>query len=271
MKAKELFDKFQISDYDGEILLKHIINGTNKLPFGVNEDISELKMNELSHLCERRQKGEPIATIIGSVVFFGLQLKTSKEVMVPRSSTEKLVTAIVDLSNEIIGTPVILELGTGIGAASIAIAESIHCDITATDISKDAIETSLININRFGNKVKLINSDWFESIPNTAKYNIIFSNPPFVPGDHPILSGYDDLGSLQMQPLSAITDYSDGFKHIKKIISGAKNNLTDKGWLVFQHWEEQKEKCADLLEDGGYKCIKQIIAEDTIISLGRIN
>ena len=141
----------------------------------------------------RLTSAEPIQYIIGHTEFYGLDLKVSKAVLIPRPETEELVDWIVcdqaDFSaqaNLIIRhnlKPVILDLGTGSGAIALGLKKAIKESVLfAIDISADALEIARENAshNRLDINFKLQDILSGISCFQDNEFDIIASNPPYV-------------------------------------------------------------------------------------------
>jgi release factor glutamine methyltransferase len=195
----------------------------------------------------RRRSGEPIAYITGSREFYGLALRVTPKVLIPRPETEQLV----DLALRRLpsgSSKRVLELGTGSGAISIALASlKPESEITATDISEAALEVARGNARAHGVKIDFVLSDWFEAI-GPRPFDLIVSNPPYVAAGDPHL----EQGDLPFEPRLALLGGDDGLACIRKIAAGARERLGPGACLLMEHGYDQRERCVALLRDLGY-------------------
>lgn len=82
-----------------ELLLAHILKKPKEFLFmEPNFKLSSYQVRKLSSLIQRRQKGEPVAYILGYKDFCGLRFKVNRNVLIPRPETEGLVERIAGLS-----------------------------------------------------------------------------------------------------------------------------------------------------------------------------
>ncbi len=132
----------------------------------------------------RLQKGEPIQYIMGKTWFCGLELKVNQHSLIPRPETEELVELVIQyLSTLSIAQPRILEVGTGSGCISLAIASrSPQAAITAIDISEKVLLVAEENSKQLGlninfQQVDFLNKSTWASL---GHFDIIISNPPYI-------------------------------------------------------------------------------------------
>jgi release factor glutamine methyltransferase len=201
-------------------------------------------------LCQRRLQGEPLAYLVGSKPFFGLDLLVDKRVLVPRPDTETLVEWALELAMELVPTFAenlsVLDMGTGSGAIALAL-KSTRPDwqVTALDASADALAVAQNNAKHLNLNVNFLQSSWFEALSN-KKFNIIVSNPPY------IVEGDAHMAALAHEPKQALTSGADGLDDIRQIIAQAPDFLAKNGWLLLEHGYEQAAAVRDLLTQRGF-------------------
>ena len=123
-------------------------------------------------------KGYPIQYLIGYKEFMKMKFFVNENVLVPRADTEVLVEELINLAKD---KRDVLELCTGSGIIAISLAKYVEgLKITATDISKCAIEVAKKNARELLEKqnISFIKSDMFQNV--SGKYDIIVSNPPYI-------------------------------------------------------------------------------------------
>ena len=133
-------------------------------------------------LVKRRSQHEPLQYIVGETDFFNVVISVNKHVLIPRQETEQLVQRIL---NEHSGSkPLnVLDIGTGSGCIPISLkAENPEWNITATDISTEALALATSNAEKNNTDITFIHQDLFN--PNfenlEAPFDIIISNPPYI-------------------------------------------------------------------------------------------
>ncbi len=227
---------------DAEILLCQCIDMARSYLFAHPEDVLDaLAIDRFDKLLQRRIAGEPIAYIVGVREFWSRDLLVSPATLVPRPETELLVElALREISRE--ANWQVLDLGTGCGAIAIAIAAERHmCDITATDISTDALAIARENVRQFSlGNVTCIEGNWTEPVAG-RQFNIIVSNPPYVRADD------DRLQALRYEPLSALVSGEDGLDAIRVLARDCGGLLEVEGLLLIEHGAEQPDAVASIL------------------------
>ena len=202
-------------------------------------------------LCERRQRGEPVAYLLGEKAFFGLNLAVDARVLVPRPDTETLVQWALDCwptSSDAAGVRV-LDLGTGSGAIALALArERPGAAITATDASADALDVARANAQQLGLPVRLVQGHWLAAVAG-ERFDLIVSNPPY------IAEGDPHLHALQHEPHRALTAGADGLDDIRQIVRSAATALQPGGWLLLEHGHDQAAAVCALLQAAGFESV----------------
>ena len=196
---------------------------------------------------ERRRAGEPVAYLTGEREFYSLAFKVTPAVLIPRPETELLV----DIALERVPAHEpfrVLDLGTGSGCVAIAIAKHrSRAQVTATEVSRDALAVARENAARHGTSIELIESDWMEALAG-RRFDLIVSNPPYVAEHDPHLS----QGDSRFEPRAALVAGADGLSCIRLIIAQARAHLEPDGGLLFEHGYDQAARCRGLLAESGY-------------------
>jgi release factor glutamine methyltransferase len=215
-----------------------------------DEVLSEPAGLAFSDFCQRRLAGEPLAYIVGSKPFFGLDLQIDNRVLVPRPDTETLVEWALTLALTSDKTTNLLDMGTGSGAIALAIKHSKpDWQVTALDASVDALSVAQNNAKRLNLNVNFLQSSWFSALQN-IKFNIIVSNPPY------IVEGDWHMAALTHEPKQALTSGLDGLDDIRKIITQAPRFLISGGWLLLEHGYHQAAAVRDLLDERGFEQVQ---------------
>lgn len=203
-------------------------------------------------LISRREKGEPVAYILGEREFFGLKLLVTPAVLIPRPDTELLVQrALERIPAE--SSCHVLDLGTGSGAVALAIAAHRPlAQVLAVDRSPAALALARENANRLNlRNVDFLLSDWFERV-KTVDLDIIVANPPYIDPEDPHLQ----RGDLRFEPLDALRSEAGGLADIGHIVTGAPAYLRAGGWLLFEHGHDQGIASRRLLHRAGWSRIR---------------
>lgn len=238
---------------DAEWLLRHVL-GRDKawlLTHG-DESVEEGKAQEYALLIKRREKNEPMQYIVGETEFFGLPFRVTPEVLIPRPETEHLVEKVVELAAGF-SAPRIIDIGTGSGAIAIAIAKQLpQAQVTATELSEGAIAVAQENAARNGVSVRFLLGDLLAPV-SEEKYEIIASNPPYVPSEEKALLAVE---VRDHEPEMALYGGADGLGIYRRLIPAAFLQLTDGGWLLLEMGFGQAERVKDLMEQAGFQEIE---------------
>lgn len=209
---------------DARLLAQYVtgLDASAVIAYG-DTSIDTRRRSRLFELAERRAAGEPLAYIIGRKSFCGLEIAVDRRALVPRPETEELVLACVgDWGGQ---APVIAEIGTGSGAIACALAHLIpRAQITASDVSEEALELAAHNVNELGfsEQVTLVHSSLFAQFPDDARYDVVIANLPYV--------GTNNLDELQAgvrdhEPAQALFGGSDGLDVYRQLLTQAPERL----------------------------------------------
>jgi len=134
---------------DAEVLLSFALNKDRSYLHAWPEYIlTEDEEKAVERLLKRRATGEPVAHLTGQREFWSMMLNVSKDTLIPRPETERLVELALELIPENTSYQV-ADLGTGSGAIALAIAhERPRCIITATDVSQEVLAIAQCNVQR---------------------------------------------------------------------------------------------------------------------------
>lgn len=238
---------------ESAVLLAHVLEKDRSWLFAWPEKelTADQRLTYESYL-QRRLDGEPVSHITSSREFWGLQLKVSPDTLIPRPETELLVETALNKVNQTAAK--ILELGTGTGAISAALAtERPAWKIIATDINADTLTIARENFEKHNLKIQLVVSNWFDNIPN-EKYDLIISNPPYIEANDPHLQ----QGDVRFEPITALTSGKDGLDAIRQITQQAAAYLANKGWLMLEHGYNQGEAVFSLFQKAGFSSIETL-------------
>lgn len=237
---------------DAEILLGFVTGRARTfiLAFGETE-LLPAEQAQLEALLARRQRGEPVAHLVGTREFWSLPLFVSPATLIPRPDTECLVEqALARLP----ATPCdILDLGTGTGAIALALAsERPDCHITAVDLMPDAVDLARRNAEHLGiSNVTLLQSHWFNALAG-QRFATIVSNPPYIDEQDPHLAE----GDVRFEPRSALVAAEQGLADLAWIIEQARTFLLPDGWLLLEHGWQQGEQVRALFAKNNYQDVE---------------
>lgn len=243
---------------DTEYIFSDILKvSRNTLKYSMSREIKEEDKDKIREmLVLRAKKRKPLQYILGEWEFYGLPFKVSEGVLIPRADTEILVEQCIQLMREV-EEPNILDIGSGSGAISIAIANELKSSsVTGIDINEKAIE--LANENKTLNKIENVNfikSDLFEKIDKDFKYDLIVSNPPYISKNE-----YETLMPevKNYEPQNALTDLGDGLYFYREISKLAGEHLKDTAYLAYEIGYNQAKDVTKILQNNNFDILSVI-------------
>ena len=240
--SKEILEKagkFEKSDLDfifAEVLKK------NRAEIKLIKSLSKEDYKKIETIVKRRANGEPISKIFGYTNFYGLDFIVTNDVLSPRMDTERLVEIVL---KETKPKQSVLDLGTGSGAIAITIAKNSKTKVTAVDISDLALKVAKQNAKNNNVKVNFIKSNLFDNLSRFSKFDIIVSNPPYIPTKD--IDGLD-VEVKNYDPILALDGGESGYNFYERIIEKAPGRLNKNGMLFFEVGIGQAQYVKKLLQ-----------------------
>lgn len=180
----------------------------------------------------RLLNGEPIQYIFGKARFYGMNLKVTPDVLIPRPETEELVDLIVnDRGGE--RDLRVLDVCTGSGCIAIALARNLpFSEVDAIDISREALAVARENASELKAAVSFKEGDALRMGADGAEYDIIVSNPPYI-AEHE--RAEMDRNVLEHEPaLALFVPDADPLRFYIAIARYALVALKEQGGLYFE-------------------------------------
>ncbi len=236
---------------DAEILLTLVTGLPHAMLWTYPErKLTQQQEQQLHQYATRRLAGEPIAYITGIKEFWGILLKVTTGVLIPRPETECLVEWILERYSKDLSLTV-ADLGVGSGAIALALAkERPKWTIHAVDSSDHALNVAKENANENNlPNISFFQGKWCQALP-CQYYDIIVSNPPYIDSQD------ECLDRLHFEPISALDGGRGGLNGIKMIIDQARSYLQSSGLLILEHGYDQQEIVLMMLNKKKYMGIK---------------
>lgn len=228
---------------DAAFLLSHV-TGTPHLLLRAEgwRELTQSQLTDYQALIDRRCQREPLQYILGTAQFMGVTLRAQPGALIPRNDTETLCEQALARMQ---GRERVLDLCTGTGALAIAIALRFPgAQVTAADISADALDVARQNIADTGARVTLRQGDLFAAAAG-ERFDIIVSNPPYITAE--------EMADLQpevcREPALALYGGSDGLDFYRRIAREAPDYLSPGGWLLLEIGSAQAEAVSALLAE----------------------
>lgn len=228
--------------------------GKNRAEIKLLSFVTDKEYEDIMKATERRANGESVDNIFGFTEFYGLTFDVNKKVLTPRIETEILVEQVLKAEKNF-KNPTILDLGTGSGAIAVSIAKNCEATITAIDVSKMALATAEANAKKNDVKIEFLHSNLFDGLKRKRKFDIIVSNPPYIPTKE---IEKLDKNVRECDPVLALDGGEDGLDFYREIISKAPDRLNNGGLLFFEVGKGQAQDVKKFLKENGFEEIKII-------------
>ena len=273
---------------DAEVLLSYCL-GFSKTELLLKRDyeIPADKEEWLNDAITRRAAGLPIAYITGHKEFYGYDFIVSPAVLIPKPDTEILVERAVDvILSKIDARPdsliTVCDMCTGSGCIALAVAKTLLEDerippeqlpkFTLADISEPALDIARRNATALfaphgsivTSRFNFVRTNLFDAISEAIKYDVILSNPPYIPHtmvDELLLDGRSEPrlaldGDITLTGDRALTQNGspadDGLEIIRNLIPQAAEHLAPMGTILMETGEYNAEKTAELAQEAGF-------------------
>ena len=242
-------------ELDAQIILADIM-GVKREYLITNDqiNISEKIIKKYDIAIRRRINREPVAYIIGKKEFWSKDFIVNQATLVPRPETELLIYKVINFfRNKRIN---ILDIGTGSGCILLSILKELNLSRgIGIDISAKAIQTAKANAKN----LNLLNQSKFKTCDlvkyNTGKYDLIVSNPPYIPSKD-INNLSKDI--INYEPKIALDGGIEGLDLIKKVIYKSNYLLKRNGQLALEIGFNQYQKVTSILKCCGFREISKI-------------
>jgi len=229
---------------DAELLLMRVL-GRDRAWLMTHADAG-LTSEQLAHFEDwvaRRVRQEPVQYILGETEFYGLMMRVTPAVLIPRPETEHLVEAVLAR----VGCDAaarICDVGAGSGAIAVALAHALPlAQVTAVDLSTAALAVAKENAERHGvaGRVRLVESDLLRAVRG-ERFDVVVSNPPYV-AEGEVL----EAQVREYEPREALFAGPTGLEVYRRLIPEAWEALVPEGWLLMEMGHGQREALAGLL------------------------
>lgn len=217
-----------------------------------------------------RSRRCPLQQILGSQEFMGLEFYVNQHVLIPRQDTETLVELVLEEQRNREKT--VLDLCTGSGCIAVSLAvKGGYRSVTATDISGEALVVARRNVETHGceERIDLYQGDLFQALKPGRTFDIITSNPPYIPTA--VIQTLEPE-VRDHEPMLALDGTEDGLYYYRRIASEAKQYLAEEGSIYLEIGHDQGKAVAGLFEAAGYRNVrvcKDLAANDRVVCAHR--
>ncbi|HNX88253.1 MAG TPA: peptide chain release factor N(5)-glutamine methyltransferase [Paludibacteraceae bacterium] len=275
-------------------LLLENITGLSRVQLLSNKDL--ILNDEKNILADRYllqlKNHEPIQYILGETEFYGLKFKVNPSVLIPRPETEELVEWVSPHplryfphkgeGMEEIGVfksprgdlgGFFLDIGTGSGCIAVSLKKKFpFANVAAMDISSEALEVARENAKINHLDIEFIQDDILNPAPTDRKWDLIVSNPPYIPAsEHSEM----DKNVTDFEPhLALFVHDNDPLIFYRKIAEFGITHLSPGGKIFFETHQNLAHECKLLLEAHGFINVevrKDISGNDRIVRASKKN
>lgn len=258
-------------DIDAWCLFEYVTKMTRTKFFMESMDtISDSLFVKYQECISKRKQHYPVQYITNEQQFMGYNFYVDESVLVPRSETEELVIYTEQLVGESeLKMPKVLDMCTGSGCIAVSLKlRNNNFNITAVDISADALFIACKNADKLNAEINCVQSDLFSELSEENKFDVIVSNPPYIE-TREIDALMDEV--RKYEPVIALDGYEDGLYFYRKIIEESLSYLNPGGVLVFEIGYNQGQSVSKLMIENGFskvKVKKDLAGLDRIVSGG---
>jgi release factor glutamine methyltransferase len=237
-----------------ELLLAHVLKTQRlKLYLDFARALSEQETTTLRDLVQRRGNREPLQHILGTAFFCGLEMKVNSNVLVPRPETELLAEHAWKFLNSLGRDSTFLDFGTGSGCIAIAVCHHAKQSRSrAIDRSTEALAVATENasLSKVSDRLTFLESDGFKSLNPADRFDLIVSNPPYIPSQ--------EIESLQEEvrdydPRAALDGGADGLDFYRMLGSESAHFLADRGKMMLEFGDGQESVLPSLFSATGWQ------------------
>ena len=235
-------------------IMEHV-KGWNQveLLLRADKEVSDFTIGRVNEAVDKLLAGEPVQYIYGDTYWYGMTLKVTPDVLIPRPETEELVDMIVKENS---GNDLrVLDVCTGSGCIAVALAKSLNFpSVTGIDISDAALAVARGNASDQKVKVDFRKADALKLIPSDGQYDIIVSNPPYVMESE---KQEMDKNVLDHEPhIALFVPDNDALKFYKAIATYSREALADNGTLYFELNPLTADELADWMRKEGWSDVQ---------------
>ena len=255
---------FKTASLDCRLLLSQILKKASPVYTHEQVNITKNQIVNFQTLVKQRQKGKPVSRILNKRNFWKREFILDRETLDPRPDSEILIEAVLEYFPNKSQSLKILDLGSGTGCLGLSLTEEYEdCIVSFVDVSKKSLEIVKKNSHQFRLKAKLkyINLDWCKhdwdkrllNFEEKAKFDIILSNPPYIPSNEikflePEVKDYD--------PILALDGGKDGLNAYRSIIPRLKNLVKSDGKIFVEIGKGQENLVSEIAFQHGLLSIE---------------
>jgi release factor glutamine methyltransferase len=245
----------------GELLLRHYMNmSRSSLLASLHDEVEEELWESFVESVKKHGEGLPIQYMMGYEEFYGRRFIVNQEVLIPRPETEELVHGALERIKRLFGEePVqLVDIGTGSGAIAITMKlERPLLQVTATDIAEESLKVARKNAEELEAEVTFLQGDLLlPFIESGKKFDIILSNPPYIPvADEKEMS----IVVTEHEPHRALFAGEDGLDLYRRFMDELPRVIKDKALIGFEIGAGQSEAVSGMLKSAFPNALVEVV------------
>lgn len=240
--------------FEAKQIIKHItgLNATQILS-DYSRKLTLFQENNLTAILRQREIRYPLQYIFGEWDFYGFPFLVGPGVLVPRADTEILIDECLEYLKEN-EAPQILDLCAGSGCIGISLGlKKLQGNVLMVEKFSEALRYAKLNIEKNNAKnVAVLQGDIFESVGADKEYDLIVSNPPYIPKEEMSIISPETT----FEPETALLAKKGGMEFYEAIVNNYTASIKSGGMLAFEVGINEAERVKRLLDAAGYKEIK---------------
>ncbi|MGH2582760.1 MAG: peptide chain release factor N(5)-glutamine methyltransferase [Anaerolineales bacterium] len=214
---------------DAQVLMAHILEKDRAWILAHSEAIlNDSLASAWEAALQRLEAGEALPFLLGEWEFFGLKLKVTPDVLIPRPETELLVEVAIVWIRQHPARRRAADVGTGSGCIPVAIAMHIpDAQLIAGDLTAATLEVARANVERYDlqERIQLVKSDLLQDIP--GQFDVTTSNLPYIPSER-----LAELDVSKREPHIALDGGADGLRFIEPFLQQSAARLAPGGLVL---------------------------------------
>ena len=246
--------KNSISVSEKKLLLSHVLGLSNEeLNLANNKKVGEKDLKNFEQLINRRKNSEPIAYLTNTKSFWKNDFYVDYSVLIPRSDSELLIESVIEYFPDLTKSYNFLDLGSGSGCLIISLLNEYLSSLgTGIEIDKEAIKVSEKNKEFLLNKDRLIFLERDFSSFDTSSFDIVISNPPYIPFEEKN-NIMEDVRNFE--PTKALFADEKGLYFYRNMIKNLANKMKRKQYLFLEVGINQHDGVVKILKNNNFKVI----------------
>lgn len=251
------------------LLLQHVLAvDYTGLMLNMREPLTEEQHQQFEGLIKAHIAGKPVQYLIGTEQFYGRTFQVNEAVLIPRPETEELVEQALDRMTAKFGDASLslVDIGTGSGAIAVTLKkERPSLQVTATDLSEDALQTAKQNAQLLEADVTFLQGDLTAPIQN-QKFDVVLSNPPYIAFDE--VNVMNEL-VLEYEPHTALFAEENGLQLYRRLCEELPHIVHNQAIIGFEIGYQQGEAVYNLLKksfpQGKVEVLKDLFGQDRMV------